>query len=421
MRVLAAGGPATPVTKLDTSTGETRHSWPQFLPDGRHILYYAGNADLSKSAVYVQELGSAERVLVMRSTLRAEWAPPGYLLFPKLDALYAQRMDPKSFHLSGEPVSVAERIGGHDPSGLALFEISGGVLVYRSGAAPGAGQLAWYARDGTRQAAVGKPAVYTAVRLSPDDRSAMVSIGRIGHADIWTVDLTTGSLRRVTNSSNATFVLGPWSPDAHRMAVNLISSQGILEAVPASGNTRPLGPAPFFADDWSPDGEFLFCRDINGEQWSLLRTDGSQKVEPVGKMTRGMYVRFAPDGKSVAYVSSASGRGEIVVASYPSFAEKRQVSIDGGVHPSWRKDGKELLFQAPDGTAMSVEIRAAGARIEAGIPKSLFMMQHRHSANSGSFGYWPASDGQRFLVIERQPTSAPQTVVVLNWAAGLKQ
>ena len=41
MRVLAAGGPSTAVTKLDTAAGENRHSSPQFLPDGRHLLYFA--------------------------------------------------------------------------------------------------------------------------------------------------------------------------------------------------------------------------------------------------------------------------------------------------------------------------------------------------------------------------------------------
>jgi len=295
------------------------------------------------------------------------------------------------------------------------------MLVHPTAAGPVAGQLAWYGRDGKPQGTVGKAEVYTAVRLSPDDKSAMVTIGRIGHADIWTMDLKTGSLRRATNNSNATFVLGPWSPDSRRLTVNLINSQGVLETTPAFGNTRPLGPPPFYADDWSPDGKYVFCRDVNGERWSLLAANGSQKVEPVGNGTRGMYIRFAPDGRSVAYVSTESGRGEIVVASFPSFSEKRQVSLDGGVHPSWRKDGKELLFQAPDGTVMSVEVRTLGGRIEAGVPKPLFAMEYRHTANSGSFRYWPTSDGQRFLVIQSEKPAVAQTVVVLNWAAALNE
>ena len=83
LRVPAAGGPATPATTLDASAGETRHSWPQFLPDGRHVLYFAGNKDPSKSAIYVQELGSSQRTLVIRNLHRAAWSPPAYLLYPR--------------------------------------------------------------------------------------------------------------------------------------------------------------------------------------------------------------------------------------------------------------------------------------------------------------------------------------------------
>jgi hypothetical protein len=40
-RVSAAGGPATPVTQLDESSGESTHRWPQFLPDGERFIYFA--------------------------------------------------------------------------------------------------------------------------------------------------------------------------------------------------------------------------------------------------------------------------------------------------------------------------------------------------------------------------------------------
>ena len=107
-----------------------------------------------------------------------------------------------------------------------------------------------------------------------------------------------------------------------------------------------------------------------------------------------------------------------MVATFPSFAGKRQVSINGGVHPTWRRDGSELLFQAPDAKVMSVEIRVSGPNIESGRPTPLFPMPHLHNAGSGSFRYWPSSDGRRFLVLERNQAPEAQTVVVLNWASG---
>lgn len=419
MRVMATGGTANPITKLDSSAGETKHAFPQFLPDGRHILYFAGNTDLAKAAVYVQESGSPDRVMVMRNILRAEWAPP--LLFSKDATLYAQRIDPRGFQLSGDPASLAENVRGHDPSGTINFDISGGILTYRTVEAVGPGQLAWYGRDGKRLEAVGKLAPYTSVRMSWNDRIAMVSIGPVENADVWTLDLATGVLRRATSNGRAAFVLGPLSPDSERLAINLTSSRGILEAGPTGGNTRVLAPPPLCADDWSPDGQFLLCRDVNGDHWALVRADGSQQLQAVGNGTRGFQMRFAPDGKSMAYVSSASGRPEVVVASFPTFAEKRQISIDGGVHPVWRKDGQELFFQALDRTVMSAEVRIAGGKIESGIPKPLFKTQHQHAAGSGSYRYWPVPDGKRFLVLEREKAAAAETIVVLNWAATLKR
>jgi hypothetical protein len=72
---------------------------------------------------------------------------------------------------------------------------------------------------------------------------------------------------------------------------------------------------------------------------------------------RKPWFRFSPDGHWVAYASDETLRFEISVASFPSFAEKRQVSSNGGVFPAWRKDGKEVFFQSPDGTLMSAEIK----------------------------------------------------------------
>ena len=40
-RVPASGGQPVPITTLDASREETAHSWPHFLPDGRHFLYFA--------------------------------------------------------------------------------------------------------------------------------------------------------------------------------------------------------------------------------------------------------------------------------------------------------------------------------------------------------------------------------------------
>ena len=102
---------------------------------------------------------------------------------------------------------------------------------------------------------------------------------------------------------------------------------------------------------------------------------------------------------------------------------KRQISIDGGYEPDWRKDGKELFFGTPGGMLMGAEIKTA-PKIEAGIPKAIFKLPTMGLARRWA----PAAGGKRFLVIEgeqqqqqQQQTAPAQVFVVLNWTAELKR
>jgi eukaryotic-like serine/threonine-protein kinase len=107
-RVSAFGGVATPVVTLDKAAGEMAQSWPQFLPDGKHFLYFSRNQNTEKSVTYVQQLGSIDRRLLLTNPIRAGYAPPGHLLFISHRTLFAQSFDSKTFQLQEEPISIAE-------------------------------------------------------------------------------------------------------------------------------------------------------------------------------------------------------------------------------------------------------------------------------------------------------------------------
>ena len=418
LRVPAAGGPATPATTLDASAGETRHSWPQFLPDGRHLLYFAGNKDPSKSAIYVQELGSSQRTLVTRNLHRAAWSPPGYLLYPRERALFAQRVNPRTFQLTGEPIPVAEEVNSNDDNGRSAFAVSGnGTLVYLANRPAADVQPVWYGRDGKRIAAVGKAGAYASMRPSPDEKSVALAVRSSGRLETWIMDLTSGALRRASTEEG--FALGPWSPDSERMAINEVQANGILEFTVASGGTRPLNKGRGFdAVDWAPDNRFILCNDANQHQLVTLTLDGNSQLRTVNDTPyRRNQFRFSPDGKFVAYTSVESGSAQVFVASFPSFSEKRQISVNGGQWATWKKDGREVFFRTSDGTVMSGEIRTEG-NIEAGIPKPLF----KYPTNPYTETFWPTGDGKRFLVLETEQTGqAGEIMVALNWTAELKR
>src|SRR5262249_51386756 len=135
--------------------------------------------------------------------------------------------------------------------------------------------------------------------------------------------------------------------------------------------------------DWSQDGKYIaygpgdfrVARDI----W-ILPLSGDRKPFPfLNTPAAENSARFSPDGKWIAYTSDegrAAGGGASQIYVQPFAVEstdsrKWQVSVNGGVAPCWRKDGKELLYIGGR-KVMAVEIRTTGRSFEAGIPKELF-------------------------------------------------
>jgi hypothetical protein len=121
--VPAVGGDVLPASEKNLSLLEENHFLPTFLPDGRHYLFQVrGGAELGYQ-VWVGELGSYERRLLLSDSTNAQYAPPrdrhpGYLLFVKNRTLFAQPFDADALELTGDVMAVAERV--------ALSEVGAG-------------------------------------------------------------------------------------------------------------------------------------------------------------------------------------------------------------------------------------------------------------------------------------------------------
>ena len=84
--------------------------------------------------------------------------------------------------------------------------------------------------------------------------------------------------------------------------------------------------------------------------------------------------------------------------------------------PRWSRDGRELFYVTRNAIA-AVEIRPDGSF---GAPRTLFDRANFFFLTRGSenYGRYDVSlDGERFLMIQRDPGSVPRQLnVILNWA-----
>jgi len=428
-RVSASGGTVTTVSNLDKSRGELSHRWPMFLPDGTHYLYMATNFAGQKSvdAIFVGSLDSDEKRFVVEATANAAYAAPGYLLFYRDKALFAQRFDLKRFALTGEPTTILNDIQYQPQVKRAVFGASEkGVLAAQSGVGVALSELLWFDRKGKEVGALGRPDVYGNVFLAPNGKSVAVSMTDIAsqNTDIWTYDLQRGGAKRLTFDPAADSV-PIWSPDAARLVfasnrtsfndLHIKNSDGAQEE-----KSIVHGDIDKFPNDWSRDGKYiLYTQDTDLWFVTLPELKSSLFLKAPSVLRNG---QFSPDGKWVAYASNESGKWEIYVTSFPEPRGKWQVSAGGGEQPRWRGDGKELFYISSDGKIMAAPV-TTGANFDASTPVALFQVTPRQPIPIYDlFVYDVSRDGQRFLINTelKQAGSAPMSIV-LNWTAKLNK
>jgi hypothetical protein len=76
-RVSAGGGTAERLTTPDSAAGELAHWWPQFLPDGRHVVFTNYSTPVERAKIELLDLRTGERKVLVRAASSAATSPPG--------------------------------------------------------------------------------------------------------------------------------------------------------------------------------------------------------------------------------------------------------------------------------------------------------------------------------------------------------
>jgi Tol biopolymer transport system component len=446
-RVSAAGGTPVDITVVDPKRQETSHAFPQFLPDGKHLIYTRLSSEPGFAGLYTISLQAqttdppSKRLEASRNG--AVYVPStkpntGQLLFDRDSTLMAQSFDAAALELGGEPVPIAAQIGFFGNS--AWFSASAsGALVYRT-AGSVQRQLTWFDRKGDVLSHVGEPGVYSEVELSPDGtRAAFYQPS--DQFDLWLFDLARSGRTRFTFAPG--FDRYPiWSPDGSQIAycsgnnndtdVGLYrkASNGAGEPELLLKNGQVICP-----QDWSRDGKYLLYARVDRNKvdlWVLPMTGKPSEAKPMPYLIsqfNQLEARFSPDGRWVAYESNESGKNEVYVRPFTPGGSslagegKWMISNGNGMEPRWRRDGKQILYWNSTGKLMAVDVGAGGSSIKPGVPTPLFDLPIGGPGTGGLTSSWDLTpDGGEILANTEVGSAATAPItVVLNWQSMLRK
>ncbi|HEX4485744.1 MAG TPA: protein kinase [Terriglobales bacterium] len=432
-RVNANGDGPTRLTKLGVGK-HTTHRWPAFLPDGKHFLFFAtSHSGGAEHGIYFGSLDDGSYKHVLDTDSAAQYAS-GYLIFHVQLQLLAQKFDPTSGALSGDPITVSDQVQYDPGTWHTSFVVSqNGVLIYEPGSKAQGSDLTWFDRSGKVQGKVGDRAFYKGSgRISPDGKRLALSVGE-PQADIWVYDLVRGSRTRLT-FGGSTYAMPAWSADGQKVVyvkqigstemsgtslrARLANGDGQEEVLLQGSKSATLSP------QFTPDGKYLLHLKQDGPNPSLavVSLTGDKKtfeiVQARSDQGRLFDFRLSPDGRWLAYSSNDSGTQELYVTRFPSGQGRWQISQGGGGYPAWRADGSEIFFYGLDGFLHVAAVNPKGEEFLVSAPKALFAVGFSSPLGTP---YDVSPDGQHFIFGTFPDSVSTPLVLVTNWMGDLKK
>ena len=423
------GGAPHRLTQRMQRNGEGAHTMPVALPDGRAVVFTVqreiggpntGGGELAIVPLDTGAAGPVPHTLLGVRGMRAVSVVDGWLVYVSEDRarLLAVRLDERARRVRGTPVTVLEDADGSIENATLAAD---GTLIYTRRRADKLPVLV--GSDGVARPFDHGPAAgeYMNPRLSPDGRRLVLGVTTANGNDVWLYDLESGTPTRMTIIGNA--VSPTWSPDGRHIV--FLATQGGADAiwwqrVDGSGVPELLVKGfGLFAPTVTPDGRTLVYQQMVDSAWTIravsLQGDRTPRSLVAGSSHNYMPA-VSPDGRWLAYASSASGRDEIFVRPADGTGAARQVSDKGGAEPVWSRDGHRIFYR--DGRALrAATIATAPALV---VRRRTTIAADTFEGNMPHVNYDVTADGH-LVMIASERGDASESVVAVGWGRELRR
>ena len=432
-RIKATGGVLEPLTTPDRAAREKTHRFPEVLPGGRAVVYTVGSADLdtySDARIVVLDLKSRETHTLIYGGSCARYVEPGFLVYAKAGSLWAVAFDAGTLRASGTPMAVQGGVSMGPESGEADFAVSrNGVLVYAAGTEYSVRRrIMSVGRQGEAKPIVDKEGSFLTATMSDSGGRLFVHISQANDV-IDSYDFGSQTWKTLTKGWDSGFPA--WSQEGERLLFRSDQGGGAawrLFAMPAGGGDADLllDHRIAWLDDRSRLGSVavaVFDDDTQSDIW-LVSLASRKATRLLTSKDGEAFPALSPNGRLLAYVSDRSKPTEVLVIRVDKPGESISVSSGGGSLPRWAND-RELFYT--DGARIKrVQIsERPDGRPASQPPEALPFDVSRYTVVAGlAVPYFNVTpDGQRFIMIEQLPGTAPpnELNLVTNWATELKR
>ena len=394
--------------------------YPHFFPGSTRLLYERWREvdGPDKSAGFIANVdGTDERMLHKTATSVPLVDATGRALFMVDDGLLSLTLDRERFTLMGAPVRVLEEIETSRKNGFSIS--NEGTLAYLSTEAR-TDELVWVDRKGKTLETHATNLRGFSFSLSSDEKQVLISGGLTDKANrgCHLFDLRTNTTTLLKEQDNVIFDDPIWSPDgksfvyvAHR------NPSVILRHHLATGLDETLmtiEDAIVLIEDWSNDGKTLigFTAGERGFKIVLLSVDKPglpEFLSPAGASVDEF--DLSPDGQLFVYQSFHAPDWEIVLQSRDNTAPP--IRLGQGLQPRFAPDGKSIYYLSVEGAMMQIPVPASP---NGGTPlPTLLFNTGLDEVSSRVDQYRIGRDGERFLLMRPVRNRAEQVQIVRPW------